>query len=152
MTLTKSLSLGVVAVFILSMPLLAHEGSDRGRTKKIRAPNTLSETWREIKEHEKRLREIIEEGKLRWVHEIAFEIRDLVKVLPAQSAELPHDRYEKVKTAVEKIKRSADLLDRYSDYGDKASAEAEFRELVKQFRFIESQYPEGFLEESKSDA
>ena len=49
---------------------------------KVTIPETLSGVWHEIKEHEEELGKTITDKKLEKVHEIAFEIRDLVNALP----------------------------------------------------------------------
>ena len=68
---------------------------------------TLEAVWHNITEKQKELGNIIREKKLAKVHEAAFAIRDLTKLLPEQSKNLSAENQKKLKSCVNGIADSA---------------------------------------------
>ncbi|MBI3601992.1 MAG: transporter [Candidatus Omnitrophica bacterium] len=115
-------------------------------------PATISGIWAEVKEHEEQLGKIIADKKLDKVHEVAFEIRDLVNALPDKSMDLLDDKLAKVKSNVKYVADIAKRLDESGDAGDQVVTEANFKKLQDFLKTIEAQYlPEKLKYEEKNE-
>lgn len=108
---------------------------------KVTIPSTLGGIWYEVKEHEEELGGIIVDKKLDKVHEVAFEIRDLVNALPDKSKGLPADKQTKVTSNAKYVSDLATRLDKSGDSNDQAGTEANFKKLQGILKTIEAQYP-----------
>lgn len=115
-------------------------------------PATISGIWAEVQEHEEQLGKIIADKKLDNVHEVAFEIRDLVNALPDKSTELPADNLAKVKTKAKYLADIANRLDESGDAGDQVATEANFQKLQDFLKTIEAQYPPEILAVSQASS
>ena len=108
---------------------------------KATIPNTVGGIWDEVKEHEEQLGKIISEQKLDKVHEVAFEIRDLVNAMPGKSKDLPADTLAKVKSNAKFVADLAKRLDESGDAKNQAGTESTFKKLQGILKTIASLYP-----------
>ncbi len=121
-----------------------HEGG------KAKIPDTLAGVWGEVKEHEEELGKTIAAKKLDGVHEIAFEIRDMVNALPDKS-KLDADKTAKLKANAKFVTALATRLDESGDAKDQAGTEANFKKLQGILKTIESLYPPDQLKDDMKD-
>ncbi len=134
----------VSAAFILvRFASAAEEHEHKEGEEKI--PATVGGIWAEVKEHEEQLGNIIADKKLDKVHEVAFEIRDLVNALPDKSMDLPADKLAKLNSNAKYVAEIAKRLDESGDAGDQAVTEANFKKLQALLETVEAQYPSGEL-------
>jgi len=99
----------IIAVLIVGLGLAPSlNASEKGLSGKM--PNTLGGIWQEIGEKQKELGDLIKDKKLDKVHEVAFVIRDLAKLLPDKSPDLSADNQKKLKSWVDGIADSAERL------------------------------------------
>ena len=139
-----------VSVAIVGFALAAEEHEHKEGKEAILA--TITGIWQEVKEHEEELGKIIAVKKLNEVHEVAFEIRDMVNALPDKSMDLPADKLAKVKSNAKYVADIAERLDESGDAGDQAVTEANFKKLQDILKTIEAQYPSEELKgEEKSE-
>ena len=118
----------IIAVLIVGLGLAPSlNASEKGLSGKM--PNTLGGIWQEIGEKQKELGDLIKDKKLDKVHEVAFVIRDLAKLLPDKSPDLSADNQKKLKSWVDGIADSAERLDKFGDGGDQANTEKETKRL-----------------------
>lgn len=129
-----------VALAIVRLASAAEEHEHMEGEAKI--PATISGIWAEVKEHEEQLGTIIADKKLDKVHEVAFEIRDMVNALPDKSMDLPADNLAKVKSNAKYVADIANRLDESGDAGDQTATEANFTKLQGLLKTIEAQYPD----------
>ncbi len=106
-----------------------------------RIPDNAAAIVAEVKEHEAELGKLIAGKRLDKVHEVAFEIRDLVYALPDKSTDLAADKLNKIKADSKFVASLADRLDKSGDANDQAATESNFRKLQSPLKEIESQYP-----------
>ena len=111
-----------------------HEGG------KAKIPETVSGLWQEVKEHEAALGQAIAAKKLDGVHEIAFEIRDMVNALPDKS-KLDAAKMTKLKANAKFVTALATRLDESGDAKDQGGTEANFKKLQGILKTIEALYP-----------
>ena len=143
-------SLLAVAVSVWLVPsALAADEHDEHEGGKIKIPDTTAGIFKEVKEHEEELGKIITDKKLDKVHEVAFEIRDLVNALPDKSKDLAADKLAKVKANAKFVASLADRLDKSGDDKDQAGTEANFKKLQDLLKQIRALYPDSV---SKADA
>jgi hypothetical protein len=117
----------------------AEEHEHKKGTAKI--PDSIGGIWHEVKQHEEELGKIIKDKKLNNVHEIAFEIRDLVNALPDKSKDLTADKLARVKANAKFVSELAERLDKSGDANDQAGTESNFKKLQGILKTIEMQYP-----------
>ncbi len=117
---------------------------------KVKIPATLAGVWTEVKEHEEELGKAIADKKLDGVHEIAFEVRDLVNALPDKS-KLDADKTAKLKANAKFVDALATRLDESGDAKDQAATEANFKKLQGILKTIESLYPTEHLKADMKD-
>ncbi len=90
-----------------------HEG-------KMEVPDSAEAIMAEVDEHLELLDNVVADGKLDQVHEIAFMVRDMLVGLPGKLDALPTDVSASLETALGKIRQQAELLDKYGDAGNAA--------------------------------
>ena len=130
----------IIPVLIVSLGIAPSVGSsEKGLSGKM--PNTLGGIWQEIGEKQKELGDLIKDKKLDKVHEVAFVIRDLAKLLPDKSKDLSADNQKKLKSWVAGIADSAERLDKFGDGGDQANTEKEAKRLDTLLKSIRKLYP-----------
>lgn len=112
---------------------------------KVAIPNTVGGIWGEVKEHEEQLGKLISDKKLDKVHEVAFEVRDLVNALPNKSTNLAADKVAKLKANAKFVADLAKRLDDSGDAKDQAGTEANFKKLQSILKTIASLYPPDVL-------
>ncbi len=108
-------------------------------------PATVSGIWSEVKEHEEQLGKIIADKKLDKVHEVAFEIRDMVNALHDKSMDLPSDKLVKINANAKYVADIAKRLDESGDASDQVATETNFKKLQDLLKTIEAQYPPAVL-------
>src|SRR4030067_557494 len=118
----------IIAVLIVSLGIAPSLGASE-KSHQDKMPNTLGGIWQEIGEKQEELGNLIRNKKLDKVHEVAFVIRDLAKLLPDKSKDLSADNQKKLKSWVDGIADSAGRLDKFGDGGDPASTEKEAKRL-----------------------
>lgn len=131
--LAVALSVWLIPTGLAAEEHEAHEG-------KVKIPDNAAAIVAEVKGHEAELGKLIAEKKLNKVHEVAFEIRDLVNALPDESTDLAPDKLGKVKTDAKFVASLADRLDKSGDANDQAGTEANFKKLQTILKEIEAQY------------
>jgi len=134
----------VIAALSMSFALVrlasaAAEHEHKGGEEKI--PVTVGGIWAEVKEHEEQLGKIIADKKLDKVHEVAFEIRDLVNALPDKSMDLPADKLAKLNSNAKYVADIAKRLDESGDANDQVATETNFNKLQGILKTIKAQYP-----------
>ena len=107
-----------------------------------------SAVWRKVQASSVKLDRLIQSRKLQGVHQVAFQIRDLVNTLPAKSTTLPADKQKQLATGVRSVGQIAKLLDRYGDANNQAQTAAQNKRLHTVLHAIEHLYPEGALKAS----
>jgi len=125
--------------------LFAHGDEEHDEMHGVEEMMTPASIWREVREEEQELSEVIEDGKLGDVHEIAFTIRDLTKMLLKSSMGKAGVPMGILMTRVEQIGSVAELLDQYGDANDKLNTAEQFQRLQTLLNAIESQYPKTLL-------
>jgi hypothetical protein len=139
-----------VALGIARLPAAWAAEEEHEHTEgKMKIPDTAAGIWSEVKEHEEQLGKIITDKKLDKVHEVAFEIRDMVNALPDKSKDLAADKLAKVKTNTKFIADLADRLDKSGDANDQAGTEANFKKLQGILKTIEAQYAPEMLKSAE---
>src|SRR3972149_9344020 len=114
----------IIPVLIVSLGIAPSLGaSEKGHQDKM--PNTLGGIWQEISEKQKELGNLIRNKKLDKVHEVAFVIRDLAKLLPDKSKDLSADNQKKLKSWVDGIADSAERLAEVGGGGGHANTRKE---------------------------
>ena len=102
----------IIAVLIVGLaPSL--NASEKGLSGKM--PNTFGGIWQEIGKKQEELGNLIKNKKLNKVHEVAFVIRDLAKLLPDKSKDLSVDNQKKLKSWVDGVADSAERIDKFGD-------------------------------------
>lgn len=144
--------IGVVAVggvALVPVYCVAHEqGHSEGhhaetgaKPKAAPAPATAGETWRSVKAREADLAKLIQTKDIEKVHEVAFAIRALVKLMPDQSSGLTPDKLTKLRGSVKYVATLAERLDAAGDAKDQSATEASFKQLQSVLASIEGLYP-----------
>lgn len=134
----------IIAVLIMGLGLAPSlNASEKGLSGKM--PNTFGGIWQKIGEKQKELGDLIKDKKLDKVHEAAFVIRDMAKLLPDKSPDLSADNQKKLKSWVDSIADSAGRLDKFGDGGDQANTEKEARRLDTLLKSIRKLYPSDAL-------
>lgn len=110
------LSAGLALVFACGSAWAAEHHGDAD--KKTEIPDTVDGIFAEVTEHLEMLEKTVTDKKLDAVHELAFEIRDLLLALPDKTKDLASDKKTALADALKKIKQEAGLLDKYGDAGD----------------------------------
>ena len=138
------------ATFILVRFASAAAEHERKEGKE-KIPATVANIWQEVKEHEEELGKIITDKKLDKVHEVAFEIRDLVNALPDKSMDLPADKLAKLKSNAKYVADIAKRLDESGDAGDAVNTKAQADRLAKFLQDIETLYPAKTLHDTHTE-
>lgn len=136
----KWLVIAVLSMALASVRLAAAE-EDEGKEAKTVIPATVTEIWQEVTKYEEELSKIITDKKFDKVHEVAYEIRDLVNALPDKSADLSADKLDKVKSNAKYVADIAKRLDESGDAGDQVATQANYKKLQNLLKAIETQYP-----------
>lgn len=145
----KMLNLKIIAALatifsLTAMPnVMAHEGKhdEMQEAKEMKKSGNVSDTLKEIKDHENHLQTLIQNGELEKVHETAFMIRNLAKVVQEKSEGLSPVDHNKVRYTVDEISKVAKRLNRYGDVDDKAKTLEEFGRLQTLIQTLEAQFP-----------
>jgi len=144
----------VIAVLSMALAVVrfasaAEEHEHKEGEEKI--PATVGGIWAEVKEHEEQLGNIIADNKLDKVHEVAFEIRDLVNALPDKSMDLPADKLATLKSSAKYVAEIAKRLDESGDAGDAVNVKAQADRLAKLLQDIETLYPAKTLHDTHTE-
>lgn len=123
------------------LPLASAADEHEHKEGKAAIPSTVGGIWDEVKEHEEQLGKLISDKKLDQVHEVAFEIRDLVNALPDKSKDLPADKLAKLKANAKFVADLAKRLDESGDAKNQGGTEANFKKLQGILKTIGSIYP-----------
>ncbi len=136
-----TLVVGLLGLALCALPSAWAEENHEHKEGEAKIPTTVGGIWAEVKEHEEMLAKTIADKKLDKVHEMAFEIRDLVAALPDKSKDLPAEKLAKVKANAKFVADLAKRLDESGDANDQAATEANFKKLQGILKSIESLYP-----------
>jgi len=142
---TKWVVIAVLSMSFALVRLASAVAEHEHKEGEEKIPATIGGIWAEVKEHEEQLGKIIAEKKLDKVHEVAFEIRDLVNALPDKSMDLPADKLARVKSNAKYVADIAKRLDESGDAGDQIVTKTNFEKLQGFLKTIEAQYPSGEL-------
>ena len=130
-----------LALGVWRLPLTWAADEQEHKEGKAMMPRTVGGIWAEVQEHEEQLGKLIADKKLDKVHEVAFEIRDLVNALPDKSKDLSADKLAKVKANARFATDLAKRLDESGDANDQAGTEANFKKLQGILKTVASLYP-----------
>ncbi|MSO89245.1 MAG: hypothetical protein EXQ89_04655 [Rhodospirillaceae bacterium] len=108
----------------------------------IEIPKTVSGIWQSIDKEVDTAAKLIQAGTVTELHNHAFNVRDLIAALLAQSSSLPADKSTKIKADSRLIPRLAAGLDTAGDLGNKAASIAMFDQLKDTLKTIRANYPE----------
>lgn len=139
-----------LAVSLPVVPAVSAAEEHEHKDGKAMIPDTVAGIWGEVKEHEEELGKAIAAKKLDGVHEIAFEIRDMVNALPDKS-KLDADKMAKLKSNAKFVDALATRLDESGDAKDQAGTEANFKKLRGILKTIEALYPAAMLKDDMKD-
>ena len=131
-------ALSVVFAFVRFASAAEEHEHKEGKEK---IPATIAGIWHEAREHEEELGKIITDKKFDKVHEVAFEIRDMINALLDKSMDLPADKLTQVRSNAKYVVDIAKRLDESGDAGDQAGTEANFKKLHGLLKTIEAQCP-----------
>lgn len=127
-----------LALGVLTLPSI---WADEEGKEKVKIPDTVEDTWKEIHKHHMELQDVVKNNKLDMVHHHAFGVRDLVNALPDKSKDLPADKLAKVKANAKFVEDLAKRLDESGDAKDQAATEANLKKLDAIIKTLEAQYP-----------
>lgn len=102
-------------------------------------------TWSKVTAASAALDKIIKAGKLKEVHEAAFKVRDIVKMLPAQSQGLSAEKQQTLASQVQNVEQLAAKLDEAGDSGNMAATKDNQVGLNDALDIIKGLYPTGAL-------
>lgn len=136
-------ALGTCGLQMTSLAAEHKDGHEEHGEKKHadKKPATVGGIWAEVQEHQEQLEKIIADKKLDKVHEVAFEIRDLVNALPGKSGKLDAGSLAKLKANAKFVADLAKRLDESGDSNDQAATEAHFKKLQGILKTIAALYP-----------
>lgn len=139
----RILVIGLLGLMICAwrLPLASAASEHEHKEGKSTMPNTAGGIWDEVTEHAEQLGRLISDKKLDKVHEVAFEIRDLMNALPEKSKSLPADKLAKVTANAKFVTDLAKRLDESGDANDQAGTEANFKKLQGILKSTASLYP-----------
>lgn len=139
----RILLIGLLGLMIgvLRLPPVTAADEHEHKEGKAMMPNTVGGIWSEVNEHEDQLGKLIADKKLDKVHEVAFEIRDLVNGMPDKSKDLPADKLAKVNANAKFVADLAKRLDESGDAKDQAGTETNFKKLQGILKTIAALYP-----------
>lgn len=132
-----------------SMPAVyAHEGEhDEDKVEgamNVENSTMLSPVWKKIKAAEKELKESVDSGNLKPVHDLAGDISKQIKELEKRTAkdQLTEDQMQKVTTSAQRIDEVAGRMHDYADAGNQADTKKELEKLSKLLNYVYVQYGE----------
>ena len=134
-----------LALGVLRLPVLVAAEGQEHMGGHATIPSTVGGIWHDVQVHEEALGRLIADKNLDKVHEVAFEIRDLVNALPAKSKELSADKLAKLKADAKFVADLASRLDKSGDAKDQAGTETNYKKLQGVLKTIESLYPPATL-------
>ena len=149
---TKWFVIAVLSMSFALVRLASATAEHEHKEGEEKIPATANGIWAEVKEHEVQLGKIIADKKLDQVHEVAFEIRDMVNALPDKSMDLPADKLAALKSNAKYVADIAKRLDESGDAGDAVNTKAQADRLAKLLQDIETLYPEDALHATQSGA
>lgn len=118
-----------------------HAESDAGTHDEMASHGGPAEIWEEIEAKNDQLKSAIEAGQLSRVHEMAFEIRDLVVSLDKELEELETADHASMRAQVSVVSGLADDLDRYGDAGNLGETQTKYEELQEALAIIQKAVP-----------
>lgn len=127
-----------LALGVLTLPSI---WADAEGKEKVKIPDTVEDTWKEIHMHHMELQDVVKNKKLDMVHHHVFGVRDLVNALPDKAKDLPADKLAKVKANAKFVEDLAKRLDESGDANDQAATEANLKKLDGVLKTIASLYP-----------
>jgi hypothetical protein len=136
----RTLVIGLLGLALGVWTLPSMWADEEGK-EKIKIPDTIEDTWKEIHMHDMELHDVVKAKKLDMVHHHAFGVRDLVNALPDKSKDLPADKLAKVKANAKFVEELAKRLDESGDANDQAATEANLKKLDGIIKTLEAQYP-----------
>ena len=135
------LGLSVVSARFVRAGEEEHQAGGQAQQAEFTIPDELPRIWAAVEHRLHRLEDLVADGELDRVHVVAFQIRDLVRAMPAKSGDLDARKQKTVRGGSERVGQVAALLDRYGDAGDKKNTQAQLKRLKSLLGYIEKQYP-----------
>jgi hypothetical protein len=120
-------------------PVFAQQGHGPIADKKVAVSGTVKEILADVDSRISTLDKVITAGELDKVHVIAFDIRDILMVLPQKRNDLPAQVQAVLKASLNKINQQAGLLDKYGDSKNLAQTKmvfAKFKEEIEKIKEI----------------
>ena len=106
---------------------------------------SASATWSKVTVANAALDKVIKSKNLKTVHEAAFKVRDIVKMLPAQSQSLSADKQKTLASQVKNVEQLASKLDEAGDSKNQKATEENQAGLNDALDIIKGLYPAGAL-------
>ncbi|PQV63597.1 hypothetical protein B1R32_11063 [Abditibacterium utsteinense] len=106
--------------------------------------------WTKIAASKANLDQIIEAKQLKKVHEAAFQVRDLVRTLPALSSDLSPDKTQTLATQIKNVDQLASQLDEAGDVGNLKETRENQAGLSDVLDTIQDLYPRGTFQGATS--
>jgi len=125
-----------------------HSQHEHGEHKK-KSPKTLKKLWQAIQKKHKHLEKTIHGEKLDKVHDLAFEIRDLLKAMPKKSKILDKEKMKSLIGSVKRANEVVDLIHEYADGKDQKNTEKQSHRLTKLLSYVKTLYPKNALVSEK---
>jgi hypothetical protein len=153
----------LAAVLLLLLPTIAIRAEDSLRQEtgrrgygeareKLQIPEKLPELWKLVLEKQAALSQIIRAKELDKVHEMAFQIRDLVQSVPGKSGGLSTDNLRKLNESVEQVESTTKLIVEYAGGWEQAKVEEQAVRLGELLARISNLYPAGSLGSGRAAA
>jgi len=105
----------------------------------------VAAVWKQVTGANAALDKVIKAKKLKEVHEAAFKVRDLVKMLPAKSSGLPADKQKTLASQVKNVEQLAAKLDEAGDSGKLKETQENQAGMNDALDIIKGLYPAGAL-------
>ncbi len=116
-TKTKMISICFACGLMLGLcpQVFAQQGHEPVVEKKVAVSATVTEILADVDLRIAALDKVIAAGELEKVHLIAFEIRDMLVVLPQKRSDLQPQKKTALIASLNNIKQQATLLDKFGD-------------------------------------
>lgn len=104
-------------------------------------PKSATEAWGQINGLRLKLGQLVQEKKLKEVHEVVETMTSVVKALPALSKDLPADKLKRAEGAVNNLAKALDAAHDAADEGEQANTEKHAKSVEALLKVLAAQYP-----------
>jgi hypothetical protein len=115
------------------------EAGESGESNETITPAaSIAGIWAQIGEEQGKLATVVQNGQLKDVHHLAFDVRDLVVALAEKATASSPAIAPKLNPLVEQVKASAAKLDEMGDAGNLSGTQAELANLNSTLNMIKT--------------